>query len=584
MPYLGSEPPVGFASTTKQAFNGDASAVAFTLSRVASVATDLEVFVDNVQQEPTTAYSVSGTTLTFTAAPATGTGNIYVVHRQGGSSSTTIENIATDLSFKSDGTVLKFGADSDITLTHVADTGLNIKNINTGDNKPVILTLQTGETDLAANEVIGKIAFQSPDEGTGTDAILVSAAIQAIAEGNHSSSSNATSLQFMTGASEAATSKMVLSSGGNLTVTGGLTVTGLPITGQATAGRNMVINGAMNVAQRSASVTGLGAADGYFTCDRWHINQGATSAGRFTMSQTADGPDGISANCIKIDCTTADTSIAAGEHLILEQRFEGQNLQRMAKGLAGAKQVNVSFYVKASAAFDFVVELYDADHDRQISKLYSTTTDWVRHEFTIPADVDGGDQPLDDDNASSFLIDFWLHGGSNFTSGTLNTASWANATAANLAAGIDSIFSNTANNFFLTGVQLEVGPVATEFEQELISTTLAKCQRYFFKVEGASGDRVGIGGYVVGASEARFDFVMPVSMRAIPTLSGSGNAQFDAAADSADFAVTDMVIDGAPTGIVTGIGLQIATSNMTAGQSGGLRFRSTGTLTLTAEL
>ena len=216
MPYLGSEPAVGFANTTKQAFNGDASAVAFTLSRVASVATDLEVFVDNVQQEPTTAYSVSGTTLTFTAAPATGTGNIYVVHRQGGSSATTIENIATDLSFKSDGTVLKFGADSDITLTHVADTGLNIKNINTGDNKPVILTLQTGETDLAANEVIGKIAFQSPDEGTGTDAILVSAAIQAIAEGNHSSSSNATSLVFKTGASEAAAGKIKVTSAGHL--------------------------------------------------------------------------------------------------------------------------------------------------------------------------------------------------------------------------------------------------------------------------------------------------------------------------------------------------------------------------------
>ena len=270
-------------------------------------------------------------------------------------------------------------------------------------------------------------------------------------------------------------------------------------------GRNMVINGAMNVAQRATSVTGLGTADGYFTCDRWHINQGATSAGRFTMSQTADGPDGISANCIKIDCTTADTSIAAGEYLILEQRFEGQNLQRMAKGLAGAKQVTVSFYVKASAAFDFVVELYDADHDRQISKLYSTTTDWVRHEFTIPADVDGGDQPLDDDNASSFLIDFWLHGGSTYTSGTLNTASWANATAANLAAGIDSIFSSTDNNFFITGVQMEVGPVATEFEQEDIGVTLAKCQRYYEKSYNqgtAPGASTHLGSRSTGGNQA----------------------------------------------------------------------------------
>ena len=173
-------------------------------------------------------------------------------------------------------------------------------------------------------------------------------------------------------------------------------------------GRNMVINGAMNVAQRSASVTGIGASAGYFTCDRWRLNMG---------------------------CTTADTSIAANEYLILEQRFEGQNLQRMGKGLAGSKQVTVSFYVKANAAFTFGVELYDADHNRQITKLYATTTDWVRHELTFPADVDGGDQPLDDDNALSLLIDFWLHGGSNYTSGTLNSESWANITAANFAAG-----------------------------------------------------------------------------------------------------------------------------------------------------
>jgi len=285
------------------------------------------------------------------------------------------------------------------------------------------------------------------------------------------------------------------------------------------AGRNMVINGAMNVAQRATSVTGLGTADGYFTCDRWNINQGATSAGRFTMSQTADGPDGISANCIKIDCTTADTSIAAGEYLILEQRFEGQNLQRMAKGLAGAKQVTVSFYVKASAAFDFVVELYDADHDRQISKLYSTTTDWVRHEFTIPADVDGGDQPLDDDNALSFLLDFWLHAGATYAGGTLNTASWANAIAANLAAGIDSIFSSTDNNFFLTGVQMEVGPVATDFEQEEISTTIAKCQRYFQSFSGL----VNYPATAYAANDVYSAFLFPSEMRVSPAVTISSH-------------------------------------------------------------
>jgi len=288
-------------------------------------------------------------------------------------------------------------------------------------------------------------------------------------------------------------------------------------------GRNMVINGAMNVAQRSASVTGLGAASGYFTCDRWQIETGA-SAGRFTMTQTADGPNGISANCLKLDCTTADTSIAAGEHLLLNQRFEGQNLQRIGKGVAGAKQITVSFYVKASAGFTFGLELFDRDNTRQITKLFDTTTDWVRHEITYPADVDDGSSPFDDDNAVSMDMYFWLHAGTTFTGGTLNTASWANNTNANRAVGIDSFYSSTDNNFFITGVQMEVGPVATEFEQEDVGVTLAKCQRYFQArnpVSGGTDEAVGAGlWYSDAAILANFSFQK--EMRAFPTMSVSG--------------------------------------------------------------
>ena len=107
--------------------------------------------------------------------------------------------------YLADGGIIYFGNDQEVTLTHSADSGLLLKHTATADDKPINLVLQTGETDMAANDVIGKISFQAPDEGTGTDAILVSAAIQAVAEGDHSSSSNATKLDFMTGASEAAT-------------------------------------------------------------------------------------------------------------------------------------------------------------------------------------------------------------------------------------------------------------------------------------------------------------------------------------------------------------------------------------------
>ena len=121
--------------------------------------------------------------------------------------------------YLADGGIIYFGNDQDVTLTHDPDDGLFLKSIATSDDNPVLLTLQTGETDLAANDVIGKIAFQAPDEGTGTDAILVSAAIQAKAEGDHSSSPNATSLEFMTGASEAAAAKVRITSAGHMVPT-----------------------------------------------------------------------------------------------------------------------------------------------------------------------------------------------------------------------------------------------------------------------------------------------------------------------------------------------------------------------------
>ena len=121
-----------------------------------------------------------------------------------------------NLELGTDASEILFGADNEVKVIHNADKGLILKHTATADDKPVILTLQTGETDMAANDVIGKIEFQAPDEGTGTDAVLVSGAIQAVAEGDHSSSSNATSLEFMTGASEAATTKIKITSAGHL--------------------------------------------------------------------------------------------------------------------------------------------------------------------------------------------------------------------------------------------------------------------------------------------------------------------------------------------------------------------------------
>ena len=118
--------------------------------------------------------------------------------------------------FLADGGTVQLGNDQDVRIIHNADKGIILKHTATADDKPVSLTLQTGETDMAANDVMGAIDFQAPDEGTGTDAILVAAGIEAVAEGDFSSSSNATSLVFKTGASEAAAGKIKVTSAGHL--------------------------------------------------------------------------------------------------------------------------------------------------------------------------------------------------------------------------------------------------------------------------------------------------------------------------------------------------------------------------------
>jgi len=127
--------------------------------------------------------------------------------------------IADDLTLSSDSAVIKFGADSEITLTHSADAGLLLKHANTADDKYPVLTLQTGDTDIAGDDILGKIQFQAPDEATGTDAQVVGAVIQAYSEGNFAADNNATSLSFQVAESGAAAEKLRIFSSGAVTMT-----------------------------------------------------------------------------------------------------------------------------------------------------------------------------------------------------------------------------------------------------------------------------------------------------------------------------------------------------------------------------
>ena len=273
--------------------------------------------------------------------------------------------------------------------------------------------------------------------------------------------------------------------------------------------RNVVINGAMNVAQRATSSTGLGSSNGYFTCDRWRL--AFNTSGRITSAQDgSDTPDTNGfANCLKLSTTTADTSIASGEYLFLQQKFEGQHLQAFAKGTSTAKPFALSFYVKGNASATYVAELYDGDNSRQVSKAFNVTTSWNRVELSIPADTTGS---FDDDNAVSLNLSIWLHAGSDYTSGTLNET-WGSVTAANRVVGISSILDSTSRTFSITGVQLEVGQNPTSFEHEPFERTLTKCQRYYQVVDFNIQDYTPADGYL----HCNVNF--PTPMRATPSSS-----------------------------------------------------------------
>ena len=274
--------------------------------------------------------------------------------------------------------------------------------------------------------------------------------------------------------------------------------------------RNMVINGAMNVAQRATSASGLGGSQSYPTVDRFN-HAILNTTGILTSEQVADGPSGF-ANCLKLSCTTADTSISANEAGLIEQKFEGQNLQQLKKGTSDAEKVTVSFYVKGNANATYTVELEDNDNARFASQEFSVTTSWTRVVKTFVADTTG---TLDDDNNVSLSLKFWLHGGSTYTGGTHVSNTWGTTTNARLSDNQTSFFDSTDRTFFITGIQLEVGSQATPFEHRSYGEELALCQRYYQIIPKYT---FFTGAVEVGTASLRAGVPLARTLRASPTI------------------------------------------------------------------
>ena len=295
------------------------------------------------------------------------------------------------------------------------------------------------------------------------------------------------------------------------------------LTNRPLSNRNIIINGAMQIVQRNANTAAI-TTDGYYSPDRWNIN--ISSSGTWTMNVDSAGvnrvgPEEFSNSCNLI-CTTADSSLSAGDFLVFQQRFEGLNVQQIEKGTASAESITVSWYAKSSNTGTYICELFDNDNTRQCSKSWTinAANTWEKKSVTFPADTTGR---LDNDNLLSFILNFWLAAGTTWTSGTLNTT-WASTTSANRAVGQFNLAGNINNYMAITGVQMELGSVATPFERRPYGTELQLCQRYFYRFVGASGNNYEMIGMGVATTTTRAEIgaPLPVPMRVVPSVSFTG--------------------------------------------------------------
>ena len=278
--------------------------------------------------------------------------------------------------------------------------------------------------------------------------------------------------------------------------------------------RNIIINGAMQVSQRGTSFTGVGDGDNAYFLDRFQFLESGTPNGVFTITQASDGPAGF-ANSMKVDCTTAETAVAANERIFIQQKIEGQNLQHLKKGTSSAESLTLSFWVKTNKTGTYTLELLDNDNSRSFSQTYtvSSANTWEKKTITYAGDTTGA---FDNDNGNSFQCNFWLGAGSNFTSGTFQN-SWGSKIAANRVSSSQvNLADSTSNEWYITGVQLEAGSVASDFEFLPVDVNLARCQRYYYLHVSGSQD-VGVGGYYL-SSHIFFNITFPNTMRAVPTV------------------------------------------------------------------
>jgi hypothetical protein len=518
-------------------FNGNNSTVAFTLLRQVVSPTDVEVFVENVRQEPIVAYSiVSGNILTFTEAPQTGTNNIYVIYRGSG-----VSNYA-------------FVPDGSISYAKLAN---NIRQFNV-DNFTANGTGQTftlSETPATANTVIAAIdgVVQTAPSNysiSGSTIIFTSApaasanvtvrhlGFRTTATVTALSSASVTATELADGAVTNAklagsitSDKISTVSGASLiantiavnTVSGNVIVANTVSNSAFTTGsienylrannldfglRNRIINGDMRIDQRNAGASGT--AENTYTVDRFAYFGSQASKGTWQQNAGAVTPPTGFTNYLGFTSSSA-YSVLTSDLFEFYQFTEGYNTADLGWGTASAKTVTLSFWVRSSLTGTFGGGLTNNGNTRNYPFTYtiSSANTWEQKFITIAGDTTGTWLTT---NGRSVGVVFGLGAGSDYTT-TANA--WNGTTSKFLATGATSVVGTNAATWYVTGVQLEEGSQATPFEYRQYGNELQLCQRYYQQKYG----------FVVTTASIWQSVYFTVSMRAPPTV---GTVTFDA--------------------------------------------------------
>jgi hypothetical protein len=282
------------------------------------------------------------------------------------------------------------------------------------------------------------------------------------------------------------------------------------------AGKNFIINGNMNISQRGTSISSV-TADTYMI-DRFLSR--FSNGGTYTLSQESDAPAGFSKS-YKSLVTTANASPASGDRAFLVYKNEGNVVQNLAYGSASAKTVTVSFWVKSNVTGTYVLELFNVTGgtNKDIGKTYSISSSgtWEKKSLTFSGDTA---QAIVADSAERLSLIWYLMAGSVYTSGTL-PSTWSNAVDANRAAGQTANVASAINNYFqITGVQMEIGSIATEFQLSsgTLQGELAAAQRYYYRLVGGQAFSSFAVGNVFDGTRALMQWNLPTTMRVAPTV------------------------------------------------------------------